>query len=101
MSSCHATQGPRVVRRYTAETEPCTRALKLLLTKAVVGGSGGDDTLSNAYRFPTESCSTSDGREGGPHDLTNKTTTEHFGKRTMEQREMEQTQHGETNGSGI
>jgi hypothetical protein len=44
------------------------------------------DALATCYRYVLFD---SQARRGGPHDLTNKTTTEHVGKRTTEQTERE------------
>ena len=44
--------------------------------------------LANVYRYVLFN---SQARRGGPHDLTNKTTTEHVGKRTTEQTEREKS----------
>ena len=44
------------------------------------------NALANVYRYVLFD---SQARRGGPHDLTNKTTTEHVGKRTTEQTERE------------
>ena len=46
------------------------------------------NALANVYRYVLFN---SQSRRGGPHDLTNKTTTEHVGKRTTEQTEMEKS----------
>ena len=54
--------------------------------------------LAAAYKFVLFN---SLARRGGPHDLTNKTTTEHVGKQTTEQTESEKSQRDETNGSRI
>jgi hypothetical protein len=42
--------------------------------------------LASVYKFVLFD---SQARRGGPHDLTNKTTTEHVGKRTTEHRKRE------------
>jgi hypothetical protein len=44
--------------------------------------------LASVYKFVLFD---SQARRGGPHDLTNKTTTEHVGKRTTEQTEREKS----------
>jgi hypothetical protein len=44
------------------------------------------DALAACYRYVLFS---SQERRGGPHDLTNNTTTEHLGKRTTERTEKE------------
>jgi hypothetical protein len=44
------------------------------------------NALATCYRYVLFD---SQARRGGPHDLTNKTTTEHVGKRTTEQTERE------------
>jgi hypothetical protein len=44
------------------------------------------DALAACYRYVLFD---SQARRGGPHDLTNKTTTEHVGKRTTEHRKRE------------
>ena len=44
------------------------------------------NALANVYRYVLFD---SQARRGGPHDLTNKTTMEHVGKRTTEQTERE------------
>jgi len=46
------------------------------------------NALANVYRYVLFD---SQARRGGPHDLTNKTTTEHVGKRTTEQIESEKS----------
>jgi hypothetical protein len=46
------------------------------------------NALANVYRYVLFD---SQARRGGPHDLTNKTTTEHVGKRTTEQTESEKS----------
>ena len=46
------------------------------------------DALAACYRYVLFS---SQERRGGPHDLTNNTTTEHLGKRTTERTETEKS----------
>ena len=46
------------------------------------------DALAACYRFVLFSSQV---RRGGPHDLTNNTTTEHLGKRTTERTETEKS----------
>ena len=46
------------------------------------------DALAAVYSFVLFD---SQARRGGPHDLTNETTTEHVGKRTTEQTEREKS----------
>jgi hypothetical protein len=46
------------------------------------------DALAACYRYVLFSLQE---RRGGPHDLTNNTTTEHLGKRTTERTETEMT----------
>jgi hypothetical protein len=46
------------------------------------------NALANIYRYVLFN---SQARRGGTHDLTNKTTTEHVGKRTTEQTESEKS----------
>ena len=46
------------------------------------------NALANVYRYVLFD---SQARRGGTHDLTNKTTTEHVGKRTTEQIESEKS----------
>jgi hypothetical protein len=42
------------------------------------------NVLANVYRYVLFN---SQAKRGGPHDLTNQTTTDHVGKRTTEQAE--------------